>query len=77
MSNITVINLSEAWTECCICEKETPLTHSVGYCCEPTTEEVGSESTKYPGHEVGGMPACKECHDSLYGKEACEWTPTT
>lgn len=63
---ITVINLSEIWVECCICGNETPPTHSVGYCCRPTRDEIGSDSSEYPGTEVGGMPACKACHDAFY-----------
>lgn len=55
------------WGECCICEAPTPLTHSVAFCCEPTHDEIGSESKTYPGHIVGGMPACKPCHDRHYG----------
>jgi len=63
---IAVINLSLMWTDCCICGCETPPTHSVGYCCGPTRDEIGSESSEYPGHEVGGMPACQPCHDKFY-----------
>jgi hypothetical protein len=62
---VTVIQLWEPTTECCICGRETRVTHSVGYCCGPTRDEIGSDSTEYPGTEVGGMPACKSCHDEF------------
>lgn len=61
--------LNEPWATCCICEAETPMTHSVAYCCEPTHDEIGSESSVYPGHIVGGRAACKPCHDRFYGIE--------
>lgn len=64
---VNVINLSELCAECCICGEETPPTHSVAYCCGPTHDEIGAESREYPGHIVGGMPACKSCHDRHYG----------
>lgn len=67
--DVLTIRLDEPWTECCICGGDTPMTHSVGYCCEPTQDEIGSESSVYPGHEVGGMPACKACHDTFYRME--------
>ncbi|KXF89774.1 hypothetical protein [Phaeobacter inhibens] len=52
--------------ECCICGKETELGWCVAYCCEPTHDEIGAESSVYPGSEVGGMAACKPCHDKHY-----------
>lgn len=63
---VRVIHLSETEVECCICGEDTPPTHAVGYCCGPTRDEIGTESTEYPGHEVGGMPACQKCHDEFY-----------
>lgn len=61
------IRLWEPTTICCICERETRLTHAVGYCCGPTHDEIGSESTEYRGLIVGGMPVCQPCHDDFYG----------
>jgi hypothetical protein len=69
MQAITNIRLWEPTADCCICGEETLLTHAVAYCCEPTHDEIGSESKTYPGHIVGGMPACKRCHDLHYGVE--------
>ena len=62
---IIILNLDVPWGECCICEKETPLGYSVGFCCEPTHAEIGSIDPIY-GMEVGGMVACKDCHDEFY-----------
>jgi hypothetical protein len=67
MQAITTIRLWEPTADCCMCGCETPLTHSVAYCCEPTHDEIGSESKTYPGTPVGGMPACQPCHDLHYG----------
>jgi hypothetical protein len=64
--SVTVINMNEPWAECCICFRECRLEYAVAYCCEPTHDEIGSQSTVYPGLEVGGMPACKKCHDEHY-----------
>ena len=63
---VSVIQLWELTAECCICGEETRITHSVAYCCGPTHDEIGSMSKEYPGTEVGGMPACKKCHDRHY-----------
>ncbi len=60
------IRLWEPTATCCICDRETPMTHSVAYCCEPTHDEIGAESSVYRGLIVGGAPACKECHDRHY-----------
>lgn len=65
--SVTIIRLWEPTAECCLCGEETPPTHSVGYCCGPTHDEIGTQSTQYPGHEVCGMTACKPCHDKFYG----------
>lgn len=64
---ILTIRLWEPTTKCCICEDVTPLTHAVGYCCGPTHDDIGSESTEYRGLIVGGMPVCRACHDDFYG----------
>jgi hypothetical protein len=61
-----VIRLWEPESECCICGKAGNHRHAIGYCCGPTHDDIGSMSTKYRGIEVGGMPACKECHDEFY-----------
>jgi hypothetical protein len=67
VQRIITINLSEVWLECGICGEETPDKFAVAYCCGPTHDEIGNESSEYPGHEVGGMPSCKACHDLHYG----------
>ena len=64
--NVRAIRLWEPEIECCMCGEIGPHRHAVAYCCEPTHDEIGSMSTKYRGHEVGGMPACKACHDKHY-----------
>ena len=64
---LIVIHLDAPVTECCICGCETDLRYCVAYCCEPTHDEIGEESSMYPGTIVGGMPACKKCHDEHYG----------
>ena len=53
---------------CCICQADHDLRQCVGYYCGPTHDEIGSVSTEYPGPRniVGGMPACKPCHDEFY-----------
>lgn len=66
-NRVSYLELHPPVTNCCICDEETFLTHSVAFCCEPTHDEIGSESTTYPGHIVGGMPACPSCHDRHYG----------
>ncbi len=63
-----VIRLWPVTADCCICGTHGVLTHSVAFCCEPTHDEIGSESSKYRGHVVGGMPACRPCHDRHYSK---------
>lgn len=63
----SVVYLNPPTAECCICGAETLLTHSVAYYCGPTHDEIGSMSSAYPGGEVGGMPACRACHDNHYG----------
>jgi hypothetical protein len=65
---VTVIRLWEPLAQCCICGAETPLTHSVAYCCGPTHDEIGSMSSEYRDTEVSGMPACKDCHDRHYSR---------
>ena len=56
---------------CCICGEEHELSHSVGYYCGPTHDEIGSITTEYTdGGVVGGMPACKPCHDKFYNMES-------
>jgi hypothetical protein len=74
-SPFNVIRLWEPWTECCICDEPTPLRYAVAYCCGPTHDEIGEESSEYPGTIVGGMPACKRCHDQHYA--AALVTPST
>lgn len=67
---INVIELNTFMNECVMCGREC-RGYGVGYCYEPTQEDIGSESVMYPGEEVCGMPACQECHDKLY-YETCE-----
>lgn len=61
------IRLDEPWDECCICGCDTPMTHAVAYCCEPTYDEIGQKSSVYQGEIVGGKTACRPCHDKHYG----------
>ena len=62
------IDLDEGreWGECAMCDQERRLTHAVAWCCGPTHDEIGDESSEYPGCEVGGMCVCKPCHDKHY-----------
>jgi hypothetical protein len=64
--NVHAIRLWEPEHECCICGDIGPHKHAVAYCCGPTHDEIGAMSSQYRGHEVGGMPACKVCHDRHY-----------
>ena len=70
-SGISDMIIIELWLPptaiCCICGIEHDLAQCVGFYCEPTQDEIGSESTMYPGPDniVGGMPACKACHDEF------------
>ncbi|MEO1503162.1 MAG: hypothetical protein AAFU68_02940 [Pseudomonadota bacterium] len=52
--------------ECGICGKWGDWRNAVGFCCEPTHDEIGSESSVYPGLIVGGRAVCKACHDDFY-----------
>ena len=63
----TVIEMNTMNGDCCLCGEECILDYCVGYCCGPTHDEIGSMSTEYIGLEVGGMCACKGCHDKFYG----------
>ena len=65
--DITYIFMNSPIGDCCICGNECTMEYSVGYCCGPTLDEIGSMSTEYKNSEVGGMCACKECHDAFYG----------
>lgn len=60
------------WGDCCLCEDEKRLTNAIGYYCGPTHDEIGTESTEYPGagNIVGGMRVCQPCHDAFYGISA-------
>lgn len=49
-----------------MCGEYKRLTHSVGFCCEPTHDPIGRESTEYLGLTVGGICVCKACHDEFY-----------
>jgi len=66
--DMITINLSEWPEQCPICGEWEPghLNHAVAFCCEPTHDEIGDESSVYPGHTVGGMSCCKTCHDNHY-----------
>lgn len=72
MNDILVINMNEPVGECCICGQDCTLDYSVGYCCGPTHDEIGSWSTEYRDTIVGGWCACKECHDDFYGIKPLE-----
>lgn len=65
--DVHVIRLWEPEHECCICGEIGNHRYIVAYCCGPTHDEIGSMSTEYKNTEVGGMPACKTCHDRHYG----------
>lgn len=65
MKTITVINLGHSsWGECPMCDQEAFLDQSVGWYEEAVQEDIGTVLSH--GGEVGGMPVCKECHDSHY-----------
>ena len=66
--DMITINLSERDEQCPLCGEwqATGLRHAVAFCCEPTHDEIGDESSVYPGHTVGGMSCCKTCHDNHY-----------
>jgi hypothetical protein len=67
MSTITVIQLWTKTADCCLCGEETEDRFLVGYYCGPTHDEIGSITTEYSdGGIVGGMCACKPCHDDFY-----------
>lgn len=67
MITIVLPPFFEATTICCICGDECPIKFSVAYCCGPTHDEIGSQSSEYADTDVGGAPACKRCHDRHYG----------
>ena len=69
---VIVINLNPRDIECVICGKAGPWNHAVGYCCEPTHDEIGSMSSKYPGLEVGGATVCNKCFKEFTGEEPYE-----
>ena len=64
---ISVIRLWPIISKCAMCGVEGDHNHAVGFCCEPTRDEIGSESSTYPGHVVGGADVCQPCHDRFYG----------
>lgn len=65
---VTVIRLWPMEYDCCLCGCVTFDSYSVGYYCGPTKDPIGSITTEYSdGGEVGGMSACKPCHDKFYG----------
>ena len=55
---IYIINMQDGrmWGDCPMCNQWRKLDHAIAWCCGPTHDEIGSMSTKYRGHEVGGMP---------------------
>ena len=68
MSTVSAIELWPRVYDCCLCGCETTDAYSVGFYCEPTKDAIGTVTTKYSdGGIVGGMSACKPCHDAFYG----------
>jgi hypothetical protein len=73
MTSVLVIDMQEGlkWGECSMCRKYRRLDHAVAWYCGPTHDEIGSVSTEYRSDNgepaiVGGMRACKGCHDQHY-----------
>lgn len=71
MSDLSSVITIELWPtnihECPLCGVVDRIDHAVAYCCGPTHDEIGSESSEYAGCTVGGMCCCKSCHDKHYG----------
>lgn len=76
VGDVQVVELWAPTADCCICECETRLGYYVGYCCGPTTDPIGAQSTEYPDLEVAGMPVCRQCHDAFYADAPAERIPT-
>ena len=57
MTEFNIIELWPIWTNCSICNKETPLGYSI-----PMYENKKVDTTKTD--EWAGIPVCKECHDN-------------
>jgi len=56
--NINIINLSEHWTNCTLCGKDTPLNWSI-----PMYEGKKVDTKKTD--EWAGMPVCKDCYEEV------------
>jgi hypothetical protein len=69
-ASVQAITIIELWPhdegDCPMCGQWRTLSHSVGWCCEPTRDDIGTMSKTYPGIEVGGRTVCKSCHDQFY-----------
>lgn len=65
-SALIIIHLWPREVDCALCDTVGDHRYAIGWCCGPTKDEIGSESSEYPGHIVGGMTVCKPCHDSFY-----------
>lgn len=63
---VLVINLSEPWTNCSSCNKETPYKWGL-----PISEDGQIVPNWWPG-EWGGVPACEECY-----KKHAAWSDRT